>query len=72
MSSDYDVEEVRSRVQAEVDALTDSQIRTFQHSRSAMENWIYRTARAIGRIISAPFRWIASLIEGFLDGLFGR
>lgn len=72
MSDDYDVEGVRRRVQAEVDALTDSQIRTFQRSHSTMESWIYRTARAIGRIISAPIRWLVNLIEGFLDGFFGR
>lgn len=72
MSDDFDVDEVRRRVEAEVNALVDSDIRTFQRSRSAMEAWIYRTARAIARIITAPLRWIASLIEGFLDGLFGR
>jgi hypothetical protein len=70
--SDYDDEdEVRRRVHEEVDSLTQSQLRTFALSRSSMESWIYKTARAIGRIISAPFRWIADIIRGFLDGLLG-
>lgn len=67
----YDEEEVRRRVQEEVDSLSDAELRMFKAQRSSLENWIYRTARAIGRILSAPFRWVARLIEGLLDGLFG-
>jgi hypothetical protein len=72
MADDDDIEEIRRRVGREVEALTTSQLRTFQRSRTAMENWMFRTARAIARFISAPFRWIMSAIEGFFDGLFGR
>ena len=67
---DDDLEEIRRRVAMEVESLTNSQLRTFKHSHSALQNWIYRTARAIARFITAPFRWIAAAIEGFFDGLF--
>lgn len=67
----YDDDEVRRLVADEVDALTDSELRTMRRSRQTRESWIYRTARAIGRLISAPFRWIADAIRGILDGLFG-
>ena len=69
--SSYDEDEVRRRVATEVDSLSDQELRTFRHSRSSLEGWIYRTARLIGRILSAPFRWIAELIRGLFDGLFG-
>jgi hypothetical protein len=68
---DYSDEEVRQLVADEVNALTRSQINTMRRSQQARESWVYRTARAIARIISAPFRWIADAISGFLDGLFG-
>lgn len=68
----YDEDEVRRRVQQEVESLSDHELRTFRYSRSSLEDWIYRTARAIGRMLSAPFRWVANLIRGLLDGLFGR
>jgi len=71
MSDYYDEEEVRRRVAEEVNALTQAQLRTFARSRASMDSWIYRVAHAIGRIIGAPFRWIADLISGFLDGLLG-
>ena len=67
----YDENEVRRRVQQEVDSLSDSELRTFRYSQSSLEQWIYRTAHAIGRMLSAPFRWVANLIRGLLDGLFG-
>jgi hypothetical protein len=69
--SDYDEEEIRRRVHDEVDSLSAAQLRTFRVSRASMKSWIYETARKIGRIISAPFRWIADFISGILDGLFG-
>jgi hypothetical protein len=68
---DDDDEAIRRRVEEEVTALTKSQLRTMRQSRQAMESWIYRTANAIARIITAPLRWIADAIRGFLDGLFG-
>ena len=68
---DYDDEEIRQQIANEVNALTRSQLRTMRTSRQSRESWIYRTARAIARIISAPFRWIADAIRGFFDGLFG-
>jgi hypothetical protein len=67
---DFDAEEVRERVRAEVDSLSDSQLRTFRHSQSSLDNWIYRTARAIGRALAAPIRWLVNLIRGFFDGFF--
>ena len=70
-SDDYDDEEMRRLVADEVNALTRSQLRTMRKSRTARESWIYRTAHAIARIISAPFRWIADAIRGFFDGLLG-
>lgn len=66
----YDEDEVRRRVQDEVDSLTDTQLRTFERSRKSMEAWIYKAAKVIGRILSAPIRWIANLFMGLLDGLF--
>jgi hypothetical protein len=68
---DYDDEEIRQLLAEEVSALTRSQLRVMKKSRQARESWIYRTARSIARIISAPFRWIADAIRGFFDGLFG-
>jgi len=67
---DDELEEIRRRVAEEVNSLTASQLRTFRHSRSSMESWIYKAANAIARIITAPLRWIADAIRGFLDGLF--
>ena len=68
--STYDEDQVRRRVLEEVDSLSDSELRTFRHSQKSMESWIYRTARTIGRILSAPFRWIADIIRGLLEGFF--
>lgn len=68
--ADDDVEETRRRVRAEVDSLSDAQLRTFRYSRQSLDSWIYRTARAIGRIISAPIRWVMDIIRGFFDGFF--
>lgn len=67
----YDEDEISQLVSDEVDALTDSELRIMRKSRQARDSWIYRTARAIGRIISAPFRWIADFIRGIIDGIFG-
>lgn len=69
---DFDADEARSRVYAEVDSISDWELERMARSRTSFEDWIYRTARKIGRIIGAPFRWLANLIEGILDGLFGR
>ena len=68
--SAYDEDQVKKRVQEEVDSLSDSELRTFRYSQKSMESWIYRTAQTIGRILSAPFRWIADIIRGILDGFF--
>jgi len=68
--SSYDEDEVRRRVQREVDSLSDIQLREMKRSRSSLESWIYRVAYQIGRIITAPIRWIINLIEGFFEGLF--
>lgn len=68
---DYDDDEMRRVVAEEVNALTSAQLKVMRKSQKARESWIYRTARAIARIISAPFRWIADAIRGFFDGLFG-
>ncbi len=68
----YDEEEVRRRVHDEVDSLTDSQLRTFERSRKSLEAWIYKAAKTIGRILSAPIRWIANIFMGLLDGLFSN
>jgi hypothetical protein len=68
--SSYDEDEVRRRVEDEVNSLSDYQLRTFKRSQSSLEAWIYRTAHAIGRILAAPIRWIVNLIKGFFDGLF--
>jgi len=67
----YDEDEVKRRVQEEVSSISDQELRTFRTSRQSMDSWIYRTARAIGRILSAPFRWVADIIRGILDGFFG-
>lgn len=69
--SDYDEEEIRSRVHEEVDSLTAAQLRTFKVSRASMKSWIYEVAHRIGRILSAPFRWLADFISGILEGFFG-
>lgn len=66
-----DLDEIRRSLQAELEAMSLSQQRTLQISEKSRESWIYRVARAIARIISAPFRWIADVIRGILDGLFG-
>jgi hypothetical protein len=58
MSSD---DEVRRRVQQEVDTLSDYELRTFRRSRSSLESWIHRTAYAIGRMLSAPIRSVGFL-----------
>jgi len=70
-SGSYDEEGVRRRVVEEVNSLTQAQLRTFARSRASMDSWIYRVAHQIGRILSVPFRWIADLIQGFLEGFFG-
>lgn len=67
----YDEDAVRQRVQAEVDSLSDYQLQTFRRSQSTLESWIYRTAHAIGRLLSAPIRWLVNLIKGLFDGFFG-
>lgn len=66
----HDEELVKHRVQQEVDSLSDYELRTFRYSQSSLESWIYRTARAIGRVLSAPIRWLVALIRGFFDGFF--
>lgn len=68
--SPHDEDEVRRRVQGEVDSLSDMQLREMKRSKSSLEAWIYRVAYQIGRIITAPIRWIINLIEGFFEGLF--
>ncbi len=72
MNDDFDADEARRRVVAEVNSMSDEQVQRLARSRSSFEDWIYRTAKRIGRAIGAPFRWLANLIEGILDGLFGK
>lgn len=66
----YDEEAVRRRVEEEVDTLSDYELRLFRRSQSSFEAWIYRIARAIGRLLSAPIRWIEATIRGLLKGFF--
>jgi hypothetical protein len=68
---DSQLEEIRERVRAELESLASSEERTLRRSRSGLEDWIYRIASALGRLISAPFRWIASVVRGLVDGFFG-
>lgn len=65
-----DEDEVRRRVQREVDDLSDIQLREMKRSKSSLESWIYRVAYQIGRIITAPIRWLVNLIQGFFEGIF--
>jgi hypothetical protein len=66
----YNEDEVRRRVQREVDDLSDVELSRMKRSKSSLESWIYRVAYQIGRILTAPIRWIINLIEGFFEGFF--
>jgi DNA repair protein RadD len=69
-STGIDEDEIRRRVHEEVDSLSSAQLRSFRVSRDSMNSWIYKVAQKIGRILSAPFRWVAAFISGFLEGYF--
>lgn len=67
---DYLVEEVRD----ELELMSASRFRQVTKSEDSFVAWfrnqIYRAARAIGLVISLPFRVVWDAIRGFFDGLF--
>jgi hypothetical protein len=68
--SQRDRDYIIREVQNELDSISQDDYESVRRTRDSFADWVKNLAYKIGRLISAPFRALFSLIEGFFEGLF--
>lgn len=70
-----DREYLKRQMIDEIDSMHEAQLESIAATQNSFIRWcretVYRIARAVGEIISAPFRLLDDFFTGLWTGLFG-